>query len=217
LVVLLVVLFAMLAGTYAYLANYQPLYSPGVTSAARPGYVQWPSSQPGLSLARTYELQALTGMGPSNGGVAFESPEPGFQFGFANQVLSNGPIPVKIVDVQAALGEQGGNGSVAYRVVDQAPVMLPEPIQTMTGLPSGIKPLVPFSISQSSKNVAPIGVQFTVPQCATQHRQSTKGTILEAHSFYVTYKYLWFTHKVLIGVPPYITVVAPYDCGTAAK
>jgi hypothetical protein len=156
-------------------------------------------------------------MGPSNGGVVFESPKPGFQFGFANQVLSNGSIPVQIVDVQAALGEKGVNDAVAYRVVDQAPVMLPEPIQTMTGLPSGIKPLVPFSIAQSSKNVAPIGVQFTVPQCANQVRHYTKNTILEAHSFYVTYKYLWFTHKVLIGVPPYLTVVAPYDCGPAAK
>jgi hypothetical protein len=217
LAVLLLILCALLAGAYVYLANYQPLYSPGTSSAARTGFVQWPSSQPGVALSRSYELQAISGLGPSNSGVTFESPQPGFQFGFANQVLSNGFIPVKIVDVRAALGEKGVNDSVPFRVVDPASVMLSGPITTLAGQPSGAKALVPFSISQSSQNVSPVGVQFTVPNCANQLRHYTKSTVLQVHSFYVTYKYLWFTHKVLIGVPPYIAVVGPYDCGTPAR
>jgi hypothetical protein len=217
LIVLLVILFALLAGIYAYLNNYQPVYSPGALGVPPIGFVQWPSSQPGISPERAAELEALVGPGSSTSGVTFDSPPPGFQFGFANLVLSNGPIPVKIVDVQAALWEGSAKAAVPYRVVDAAPVALREPVTTIAGQPSGVKPLAPFSISQTSKNVPQIGVQFTVPQCADQLRHYTKSAVLYAHSFYVTYKYLWFSHKVLIGVPPRIAVVAPFDCGTAAK
>jgi hypothetical protein len=217
-IVLLVILFALLAGVYAYLANYQPLYAPDAAQSSRPGAVVWPAPGTTLTRAQAARVQRLTGQS-ADAVVYFVSPKPGTTFGFGNPIASNGLIPVKIVDVQTSFIDGKTEILSPVRLADQRPVTIsPKELSTYGGRLSGVAPFAPYWLSSHTKQLPTIGVAFTIPKCATQQHHYGPNNVLWAETYSVTYKYLWFTHKVMIlGVPPYLAVVAPNDCGSAAK
>jgi hypothetical protein len=169
--------------------------------------------QPGVTEAQWLDEVRHTGWAPSQGEAhrVFLSPNPGFTFGSAGVIRSNGWLPVTITKVRSGFDEDNGT-MVPYRITDQTPVLVaPDDGSVATPKPMAFHP---FSISRSSKNVPRVGVQFTVPKCANRLRNFHKYTRVWGRPLFVTYKFLWFTHAQWIQRTDIMMIVGPHDCGT---
>jgi hypothetical protein len=193
------VVVAVLGAVYHALASYQPvIVQLGTPSAVSPDYQDVPRYYASLASA------AKTGTAH---GPAYYSPRPGFTFVVGQSVAVNGQFPIKVTNVVSTFWTAPGR-EITYKVADQQAVF-------RTG--GQFVPLKSVTV-QGHDWVSPmLGVRFTIPKCANSDRNYPPGTVIQTMGMRLTYRFLWFTHRVDIPTLTPAIVVSPYDCGTPAQ